>query len=80
MHVEYGYQLGTCIYCTFVMHILKCFKNIIHRDTCAAMEYLESKKLVHRDLAARNILINENNTAKVSFQKYCTGELHFSFK
>ncbi|XP_048732649.1 tyrosine-protein kinase CSK-like isoform X1 [Ostrea edulis] len=35
-------------------------------DTCAAMEYLESKKLVHRDLAARNILINESNTAKVS--------------
>ncbi|XP_025077024.1 tyrosine-protein kinase CSK-like isoform X2 [Pomacea canaliculata] len=35
-------------------------------DTCAAMEYLESKNLVHRDLAARNVLINDNGMAKVS--------------
>lgn len=34
-------------------------------DTCAAMEYLESKNLVHRDLAARNVLINDNGMAKV---------------
>ncbi|KAJ8304367.1 hypothetical protein KUTeg_017950 [Tegillarca granosa] len=35
-------------------------------DTCSGMQYLESKALVHRDLAARNILVNEENTAKVS--------------
>ncbi|XP_071118990.1 tyrosine-protein kinase CSK-like isoform X1 [Haliotis cracherodii] len=35
-------------------------------DTCAAMDYLESKNLVHRDLAARNVLVHENGTAKVS--------------
>ncbi|CAC5426385.1 CSK [Mytilus coruscus] len=35
-------------------------------DICSAMQYLESKDLVHRDLAARNILVNDNNTAKVS--------------
>lgn len=35
------------------------------KDTCAGMEYLESRKVVHRDLAARNILISENYTAKV---------------
>lgn len=35
-------------------------------DTCAAMEYLESKNLVHRDLAARNVLVHDDGTAKVS--------------
>ncbi|CAG5127528.1 unnamed protein product [Candidula unifasciata] len=35
-------------------------------DTCAAMEYLESKGLVHRDLAARNVLVHDDGTAKVS--------------
>ena len=34
-------------------------------DTCAGMEYLESKKVVHRDLAARNVLVAENGDAKV---------------
>lgn len=73
------FEIGKCIYICYA-YFKVFFKYIIHRDTCAAMEYLESKKLVHRDLAARNILINENNTAKVSFQKYCMGELHFSYK
>ncbi|KAL5004292.1 hypothetical protein ScPMuIL_017748 [Solemya velum] len=42
--------------------------NQIHfaTDTCAAIQYLESKNLVHRDLAARNVLIAEDGTAKVS--------------
>ncbi|XP_076443663.1 tyrosine-protein kinase CSK-like isoform X2 [Babylonia areolata] len=35
-------------------------------DTCAAMEYLESKNLVHRDLAARNVLVHDDGKAKVS--------------
>lgn len=35
-------------------------------DTCAGMEYLESRKVVHRDLAARNVLISEEGNAKVS--------------
>ncbi|XP_070210719.1 tyrosine-protein kinase CSK-like isoform X3 [Littorina saxatilis] len=35
-------------------------------DTCAAMEYLESKSLVHRDLAARNVLVHDDGKAKVS--------------
>ncbi|XP_059168757.1 tyrosine-protein kinase CSK-like [Physella acuta] len=35
-------------------------------DTCAAMEYLESKELVHRDLAARNVLVHDDGTSKVS--------------
>lgn len=35
-------------------------------DTCAAMEYLESKSLVHRDLAARNVLVHDDGTAKLS--------------
>ncbi|XP_076354615.1 tyrosine-protein kinase CSK-like isoform X4 [Tachypleus tridentatus] len=35
-------------------------------DTCAGMEYLESKHVVHRDLAARNVLISEEGVAKVS--------------
>ncbi|XP_055874157.1 tyrosine-protein kinase CSK-like isoform X1 [Biomphalaria glabrata] len=35
-------------------------------DTCAAMDYLESKSLVHRDLAARNVLVHDDGTAKVS--------------
>ncbi|KAK7499721.1 hypothetical protein BaRGS_00009062 [Batillaria attramentaria] len=35
-------------------------------DTCAAMEYLESKNLVHRDLAARNVLVADDGTSKVS--------------
>ena len=35
------------------------------RDTCSAMAYLETRKLVHRDLAARNVLVNDNGTAKV---------------
>ena len=35
------------------------------RDTCAAMEYLESKNLVHRDLAARNVLVHDDGKAKV---------------
>lgn len=41
---------------------MHCFAG---RDTCAAMEYLESKNLVHRDLAARNVLVNDDGTAKV---------------
>ena len=35
-------------------------------DTCAAMAYLESKRVVHRDLAARNVLLSEDGVAKVS--------------
>ena len=36
-------------------------------DTCAGMQYLESKHVVHRDLAARNVLIADepSNLAKV---------------
>lgn len=34
-------------------------------DTCAGMEYLESRQVVHRDLAARNVLISDDNVAKV---------------
>lgn len=37
----------------------------LRSDTCAGMEYLESKKVVHRDLAARNVLVAENGDAKV---------------
>ena len=39
--------------------------NYICSDTCAAMEYLESKNLVHRDLAARNVLVHDDGKAKV---------------
>lgn len=35
------------------------------RDTCAGMEYLESRQVVHRDLAARNVLISDDSVAKV---------------
>lgn len=43
-------------------------KDQIHfaTDTCAAMDYLESKNLVHRDLAARNVLVHDDGSAKVS--------------
>lgn len=46
-------------------HLLMYSKNYIFRDTCAGMEYLESRQVVHRDLAARNVLISDENVAKV---------------
>lgn len=39
---------------------------LLRSDTCAGMEYLESRKVVHRDLAARNVLISDEGVAKVS--------------
>ena len=44
---------------------LICIFPTLSSDTCAGMEYLESKKVVHRDLAARNVLVAENGDAKV---------------
>ena len=32
----------------------------------SAMEYLASKKIVHRDLASRNVLLEDEDSAKVS--------------
>ena len=40
----------------------------VFRDTCSAMAYLETRKLVHRDLAARNVLLNDEGTAKVCIE------------
>ena len=47
-----------------------CVIIYICRDTCAAMEYLESKNLVHRDLAARNVLVHDDGKAKVCIYIY----------
>ena len=49
------------------------------RDTCAAMEYLESKNLVHRDLAARNVLVHDDGKAKVSTRE-CGGVFFHNVK
>uniref|UniRef100_T1JDP9 Tyrosine-protein kinase n=1 Tax=Strigamia maritima TaxID=126957 RepID=T1JDP9_STRMM len=48
------------------LHVTKKDQINFACDTCAAMAYLESKKVVHRDLAARNVLISDEATAKVS--------------
>ncbi|GAB6019018.1 hypothetical protein CHUAL_000649 [Chamberlinius hualienensis] len=48
------------------LHVTKRDQINFATDTCAAMAYLESKKVVHRDLAARNVLIADDGTAKVS--------------
>jgi len=47
------------------LHVTKRDQIKFAYDTCAGMEYLESKKVVHRDLAARNVLVAENGDAKV---------------
>lgn len=47
------------------LHVTKRDQIKFAHDTCAGMEYLESKKVVHRDLAARNVLVAENGDAKV---------------
>ncbi|KAK2705363.1 hypothetical protein QYM36_017408 [Artemia franciscana] len=48
------------------LHVTKKDQIDFAYDTCAGMEYLESKRVVHRDLAARNVLIAEDGSAKVS--------------
>ncbi|XP_013778262.1 tyrosine-protein kinase CSK-like [Limulus polyphemus] len=48
------------------MHVSKKDQIAFAADTCAGMEYLESKHVVHRDLAARNVLISEEGVSKVS--------------
>lgn len=47
------------------------------RDTCAGMEYLESRQVVHRDLAARNVLISDDNVAKVCLNLILISFFHF---
>lgn len=47
------------------LHVSKRDQINFATDTCAGMEYLESKHVIHRDLAARNVLISEECVAKV---------------
>eukprot|EP01118_Nematostelium_gracile_P020028 TRINITY_DN9564_c0_g1_i6.p1 TRINITY_DN9564_c0_g1~~TRINITY_DN9564_c0_g1_i6.p1 ORF type:complete len:288 (+),score=53.26 TRINITY_DN9564_c0_g1_i6:107-865(+) len=36
------------------------------KDVVKGLMYLHAKKIVHRDLAARNLLVNENDTVKIT--------------
>ncbi|GFS46656.1 tyrosine-protein kinase csk-1 [Trichonephila inaurata madagascariensis] len=54
------------------LHVTKKDQINFATDTCAGMEYLESRQLVHRDLAARNVLISDENVTKVKyFLSFC---------